>query len=364
MKNTYLLLILCFLLSCSSKQQKLSVLDFEQAISNPENISFEDYIKDVKYVALETTDKSLVSGIGRCVITKENIFISNYDKLCSFTKSGKFIRQIGSPGRGPEEFQFLMDISFDYTENQICICDEGLIVRYTADGEFVSRRKILGLGVLPTFKINSKGNYYCKRAHGPNESIALDVYDKDFNLLKSFKNSIVRKSGGRYQPFISMHNDAVYYNSYVNDTIFSVDANLNKKANWLIDYGKYKVSKHNMEIIGGRYKGGYLCTDLFIGGNLNIFSIRTKGSYAGFILHFKNTNKLICPKDLNLEKYLSIKMNGLEWQIERFCNGKLVMSIDAIELLENVDKIEDVELKNIALNITEESNPVMAIIEV
>lgn len=98
-------------------------------------------IADVEYVALETTDSSLLTRM--CAyfhISEKYIITSDMDTgdVFFFTRSGKFIRKVNRKGNGPEEYSNLLDIAIDFKTEECFIHDlyRKKVHVYTFDGTY------------------------------------------------------------------------------------------------------------------------------------------------------------------------------------------------------------------------------------
>ena len=107
-------LIIC---ACSSSQKGMesSVNTVSIDISNCEELDFRKFFDSVKYVPLETNEDVLIGEITKMYLTNEHIIIFDQKtmKIFLFGIDGKFIRNIGKKGEGPDEYLFINDIQFD-----------------------------------------------------------------------------------------------------------------------------------------------------------------------------------------------------------------------------------------------------------
>jgi len=363
-KKNLLYFLLPLMFACSSPKGDIPVLDMEYAIDHPVKFDLGEYVSNIKYIPLETNDNCLIKSIRNVITYKNDIYISRSNFLYKFSLKGKFIKEIGTQGRGPAEFKEIPTLSLDSTKNELCISENSTIVRYDTTGNFISRHKIEELDFQAIYKVDSNGNYFFKLPHAPKEKIAIKIYDKNLKLLKNIKNTIVKDEGYSHQAELVNYNGDFYYNSLVNDTIFSIDKNFNKKAHWVIDYGKYKIPINEMSFFKPSFIRGYHSTCFYIGKNINLFTLSKQAFCEGFALYFNKQDKLIRPEYKEGDKYLGIMMNGLEWQIEDFNDDEIIMSLEPIELLENIDKVKDPKLKALSVNLKEESNPILAIVKI
>ena len=129
---------------CKSTPPKVTsspytITPLEQAIVVDD---FSEYIDSMAIVNLEATPESFITYIKKILITKtKDIIILNSTGILVFDRHGKFLRKIGSCGRGPEEYIALRDIclSNDYQQLLALDCTNQIITYNLNDGEFIKR---------------------------------------------------------------------------------------------------------------------------------------------------------------------------------------------------------------------------------
>jgi len=104
----FCILWLYIIFGCSTQNnenESLNTINLEEIITKEQIIPLSSYANDIEYVPLETKDECLISVIEKLYITDEYILISSDKNLFLFQRnSGKFIRKIGTIGKGPEEY--------------------------------------------------------------------------------------------------------------------------------------------------------------------------------------------------------------------------------------------------------------------
>jgi len=350
--------------ACANPKTNIPVLDVEKAMTNPVDFDLAEYIDEIKYVKLETKPDCLLGGIGRILNVNNEYYLACWDKVYKFSSIGRFIRQIGQQGRGPAELRFISDMSYNKVKNELCISDYDEIVRYDTCGNFIKRDKLGATSRIATFKINEKGDYFFKMPHAPKEKVAVNVYDENLSLLKTFNNSIVRNKGVSIQAHMAQYNKKIYYNSLVNDTIFSIDNNLNSKAEMILDYGKFKIPINEFERNTQGLKKGYQTLFFYVGDNVSLFVLFKNDTYKGYFLYFNNQKRIVHPKNISKGMSTGVLIDGLEWKIQDLCKGNMILSIQPMELLDNMDKIKDPELLKMCKNLKEEDNVILASVHI
>lgn len=89
----------------------------------------------VKHVVLEITPESIIGRVKQLLVTDSCIFIVNHQPnvIYMFGRDGKFLRQIGSLGRGPDEYLNAGNIDVDESKREITIYDNRLCRAMTFD---------------------------------------------------------------------------------------------------------------------------------------------------------------------------------------------------------------------------------------
>ena len=145
----YLLLSIVFslfLCGCTQKQNEVKNLSGMETIPITDfetyNGRFSEFAEDVEMIPLEFTDKSILGGIRKVVLSEDFIFVqdkSNRGGIYTFDRNGKFLYRIGNQGQGPEECLALFDFSINEKDKLIYLLDQprGKILVFTFDNQFV-----------------------------------------------------------------------------------------------------------------------------------------------------------------------------------------------------------------------------------
>jgi hypothetical protein len=145
-----LLLGLLFITSCSNPNIKTNGKKETASVILPYRVEIEANLKNVKsfplsaigrkieYIPLETNAKSLIKRIVEIHFSKNYIFISDFDRLTQFDRKGKFIRQVGSNGRGPGEYIHVSSFCIDENSEKVYIMAWGIksILEFDFNGAF------------------------------------------------------------------------------------------------------------------------------------------------------------------------------------------------------------------------------------
>ena len=185
-----------------------------------------DIFKNIQYVTLETHERSLLGSLLEVVICKNGyIYINDVrasgPEIHLFDLNGKFIRNIGNEGEGPEEYItcLLMCVS---DKGWISLTDRGSssIITYDTEGNFISRIPLktspYNVAYLNDSLLLHKGHYN---------------YDGDkFYVINMYKEEIVNSfypnKRRMYQPFLgetfTLFKGKVIVAEYTNNEIWEV----------------------------------------------------------------------------------------------------------------------------------------------
>jgi hypothetical protein len=117
-------------------------IDLEKSITNINSIPLSTLGRKLEYVPLETDTACLIQNISNAFLTDSLIFISDYKRLFKFDKDGKFLKQIGSKGRGPGEYPSLGNFIIDQYSREIFVLSSRIVLVYDFDGNFKRDFKI------------------------------------------------------------------------------------------------------------------------------------------------------------------------------------------------------------------------------
>ena len=103
---------------------------------------YSNIFSNVDYVALEYTDKSIVSTITKMAITNNNdllIFDFQNKAVLLFDSTGKFKNKIGVLGRAQNEYIEPLDMVYDEIHNQVIVYDNAkkTLMYYNTEGKYL-----------------------------------------------------------------------------------------------------------------------------------------------------------------------------------------------------------------------------------
>lgn len=251
-KYVELYLVLAILAGCSNLQTQKDVINLESSIENAAVMQASDIIDNIQYVALETTDESILGGLEKIVPTKDYFFIQDLYMLYMFDCKGKFISRIGNKGQGQSEYIELSD--FDIDDENIYILDgsKSNILRYSYENQFLGSIYIKHSNSYISNIIKTQDGFICY--HDP--LLNVNQYGKsvpDLVLYDEFGNE---KSVLHYRtvnikvappfdhpPVLKKYKDKILYYPPFQDTVFSIIENGTKiMPEFIFHRGKYAIS--------------------------------------------------------------------------------------------------------------------------
>jgi hypothetical protein len=217
-----------------------------------ETINLSGFASGIRYVPLETGMNNYISYISDCKFIGNYLIVINLKQCLLYDVNGKFIKQIGTEGRGPGEYQYVDAVVVDCDTN-IYIQSLYDLLEFKVDGSFVEKKK-------NRFMLNNNMNEYFITSliirdslffgHIPNSTGLINnkalLIKKSGEIIKSYKNHILfdrEKPVGSYLEnfaHIYQFDRSIYYKEYYNDTLFCLDDQLNLNPKYVLDPGKYK----------------------------------------------------------------------------------------------------------------------------
>ncbi|TKG94934.1 6-bladed beta-propeller [Puteibacter caeruleilacunae] len=143
LKRTILLLVIAFCFS-SLQAQELQTIDVESAIDKKsESVAMSEYAESISYCPLETNDNCTIDRNIKVSATKDEIIVRSKSGCFLFDrKTGKFIRKIGTEGRGPGEYYSVSGLVNPLSRFVYFIGHQGVLLKYGFDGVYKKKIKI------------------------------------------------------------------------------------------------------------------------------------------------------------------------------------------------------------------------------
>ncbi|MDR1369524.1 MAG: 6-bladed beta-propeller [Dysgonamonadaceae bacterium] len=243
--------LLSVFLSCGHADDGAVTLDIDEATENGEQIRLSSIGRTIKYVGLETKDdcllnEDLIVFIG---LVKNNLLIADLNGCYLFNMDGKFIKQVGNKGNGPGEYGNIGNVVYDEKGNRIMITSTSIrrgILAYDENGDYIetflnqvnlSHWAFLNNETIALNIRNYMGNGREKLAFISLSGDTLSTVP-NFDLFNGSNAPLSLNDMAIFYPF----KDKVYYNRMFNDTIYYLDKNYDLNPQYI-----FLSSKHKME---------------------------------------------------------------------------------------------------------------------
>lgn len=89
-------------------QNDFFLINYEKSLLDKKNITLSMIASKVEYIQLETHPDCLLNTNARFFFTDSIIFVDNHVNILKFSNTGKFLKKIGTTGRGPGEIRRLL----------------------------------------------------------------------------------------------------------------------------------------------------------------------------------------------------------------------------------------------------------------
>lgn len=401
MRNIVLFVSLLLLTHCNSDNKtkskeendgkKFFEINYENDLKNKATVFLSDIASEVKYIQLETGDKYLISGRPEYYFSDSLIFVANYDQLLVFDYSGKFVRQIGTPGRGPGEIDLITYISILENEKLIIIQTNWSrkLMYFSFDGTFIKSvprpPDVFRIHVLNKDQFLS----YYSCAIGNEEYLYL-LSDEKGDTVSTVRNHYkwVNTTGitgmigyHAFHPFYK-YNNQTFFKSMYNDTVYTVSDNKIKPV-YFVDLGAFRLpdelrpeppqSAVRFRSENGKY---FFSSVLQAGKTIFIKTQNYKGEGDRNILFDKATltGNFLTDKSGEPAKFINDWDGGMDfWPVKAVNDNEIFMPITPLELREIIKDEEFDEktansperkqsFKTMAEGLQETDNPVLMVV--
>lgn len=199
LKQILFLNCLVYFFSCCSPTGKENIY-VENVISVPAplNISIEQFIESYDTIRIETSDRSLLSGVQQARMMNDKLYIA--DRTCAFvfiySLDGKYLSKICNQGQGPNEYLKIAKFEVDPINERLFITDNFSRKLFEYD-EYGTLRTITKLDFFPLHFVSDKSNRFIHLNSGPR---MYDLQKRNMNF--PYNVSIVSKEGNIIQRFL------------------------------------------------------------------------------------------------------------------------------------------------------------------
>ena len=399
--------------SCSNggngnKTNGVSVLDFDKAFANIEDIKLSEVAKSIRYIPVETKSGALISSVTKnidvYVMDGVGFFFRCHNSeptgVHHFSPDGKYISSIGTKGRAKGEFLFNTYVVPMPDRKEIAIGGPQDMVVYNLDNEYIWDIKYANIDTLKKFNANFWGLFYfgdgtfgklmgAKTGIGETDpNLFMMTYTKEseckelYPMLRegTFEYSIgngptagVKQSSVAIGRFFTADNENFYLRN-TNDTLFMFGEKFKLEPVFKMEYGKIGVANKTddyenkitlcandfggLKKLGNNFLIPFTANAMDYPEGMPYFSSKNEGSII-FDSESGKTRIFSYNPTVDMAGFVNDLDNGLPFYPSLIQNGKMYQCIDAIQLLEKVEYVDSKALKEIVATMGEESNPVI-----
>lgn len=226
-------------------------------LENPDKLAKEhplsEIASEIEYIPLETNQQSLIRNMKGAYFIEERIYVHTPNQLMLFDRQGKFLRNLGKKGRGPEEYQQCSQVAVDYTDGSIWVYDvlSNSMSHYDQAGS-MRDRFTLSAGGAPVDGIilDGEGNLVLlftdmvTAGKGVVSDMA-KIFTVSGELLRTIPSALGKKeqaNASLMMPNETMYvkDNEVYIKESRNDTLYRIDRD-GKHPHFIIAYPAHKM---------------------------------------------------------------------------------------------------------------------------
>jgi hypothetical protein len=358
-------------------------LDIKSSIDNIKAVPLSSITKGIEYIPLQTIPESLLGEVNKIAISDSFIFVSDFEKLMQFDRQGKFIRKVGSNGRGPGEYVHIFDITVDNKQEVVYILSTRTkdLLSFDFRGNFIKSFKLTESSlefIADTsnhllFQMSNLG-----KPEGTN-SYSWFLTDTEGNVLLRISNSLYKTNRlGRFfivKKPLYLYNGSLHFMEFGIDTLYFFNNDI-KTPYAIFKFGDLKIDS-DPEVQSQKDLDKYK-EKLYISTILEDEKYLYLNISRGFLLDLgswifnKKTKELTVLENKGFID--DIKGLATFWPKLIFNDSILIDYIDAYKLLQilNSNKPGDLadlskhtvkQMQTLKSTLTETSNPVLMIVK-
>jgi hypothetical protein len=201
---------------------------------------------DIKYIPLKTNSHNVISGIGNIIFSNSYFLTYGYKSVNMFRYDGSFVTEVGTYGRGPNEYIGLPDVDINRESESIYIATVEKFLVFNKNGKFLRTFKSPAKAARMNFKFTEGGilcYFFNDLGNIENSYILIDTTG---TVIKNYPDRYPwkRKAPGVFyqgENLFYKFNNRLFKKEIYCDTVFSFT---NKAFNphLVIDVGKQRLT--------------------------------------------------------------------------------------------------------------------------
>lgn len=355
------LLLVLFLATCLScientKKEKNSfyTIPFADIVKNKREVKLSEFATDVEFIQFENNPKALIGRVKEIQLTKDYIFVnSGKNPVIQFSRNGKYIRHIGTTGRGPGEYDLCRSLSIDEQNERIYIqtnAAQNMLI-FNFDGKFMNAIKYPAIERL--YNVWSRDSLLLSFAEPMEgyESYVFIEHNEKGDTLQTIPNHIYWDNKNKYYNIVFItglnsfyrFEDKLHMKGWYNDTVYSYDETDKIVPKFFIDLKEHKIPEdliYEREPV--RPLANTVCwvgvheisNYIFIpyGYHFDMRNSKPLKEEEGCILYNKNTKEGVAVEETILGGFINDINGGPDFKPTATFNTLAIMPVSALDM--------------------------------
>ncbi|WP_319229261.1 6-bladed beta-propeller [Draconibacterium orientale] len=367
-------LIVCSLLVCFACQTKVTndkteettreqaietdafyTIPFADIIKNKREVNLSEFASDVEIIQFENTPKALLGRVQDIQLTNDYIFVEHTGNklITQFSRDGKYIRHIGTLGRGPKEYALCRKFSLDEKNERIYIQTNWTrkILVYNFDGEYIKTVKYPAVERL--YNVWSRDSLFISFSdqHTGSDPFLFVEHNEQGDTLQAISQHNFWNSDKTSHSMVSFWgqnsfyrlNNKLHMKSWYNDTVYTYDATNKLVPQYFIDLKNHKIPddlvyerKSTRPMPEDARWIGVHETENFIfipyGYHYNIQTREVLKEEEGCVLYNKKTKQGLAVKETKLGGFINDLNGGPDFKPTYTNDTLAVMAVSALDM--------------------------------
>jgi hypothetical protein len=230
-----------------SRTAEMSFRNYAVNFSHVEELPLTEMASDIRKIQLETGDDILISHIMDVIDTGEHLFVFHLQRCSMFDRTGKYLRDIGSKGEGPQQYLSLRNMFVKGDSVFLHDSHRHKLMVFASDGTFV-RAIQLPDGRFETLPLQNDMYLLFTPSVTGTETDKFVFFDESGEKNKlpypqERKNSVPNTIMVFYNEGKVFHYDGKdYFKEMFDGTVFTVHADYTLSPRFVLDFGPYSTS--------------------------------------------------------------------------------------------------------------------------
>ena len=347
--HSIIILIFLFCISCSQKlpEKEKMYIDLKDDPAGGTPVKLSSIASGIEYIPLESKRNTMLAPGKRIFVLDSLIVSCGFHQTYSFDRtSGKFVREIGTYGRGPGSYSGSSVLAYLNESRGIIINAEGWdysLIEYSPEGKIQNQLKLKRMTSYATWLSGSLYAAFYPNSEG-NDNVRMIIFNSDndsivaeFQNKRTCTNNTSRFVVLPYEAWFYYFENGLFFKEYLNDTIFQVTEH-ELVPRIIFDTGKHSPPYEERETFN---PVDFYRIDMIIENRDYIFFrlIFQKHSYYGMFDKNKKTKSVSSISGQQISGFENDIDGFIQFQPQSISdNNELIGFAEAYEILDWFDK--------------------------